>query len=409
MSKIINDPVHGFIHIDSPLILSLIDHPYFQRLRNIKQLGLTDFVYPGATHTRFHHALGAYHLTTLAIKSLKQKGVAISDEEEESIQIAILLHDIGHGPFSHTLEFSILKGIRHEQISLRMMEKMNEAFDQKLSLAISIFSNTYHRKCFYQLISSQLDMDRLDYLARDSYYTGVREGRLSVDRILTMLHVVDDELVIEEKGILSIESFLVARKIMYWQVYLHKTVLSAEQMLILLFDRIHELFPINGFVTDNEALSYFFVMYHKNDTLDLNDDILHHFISIDDSDIIGLIKKLSRHNDIILQSIAKKLLERSLYKISLNRSQFDDIRSKVMQSIVYKNIDPNLSDYFIFKKEIQLQTYTQSNSINILRKDGRIAPLDVLSKDSGIHLSDQAVAREFLFYNSFSQNTKMTP
>jgi len=318
--KIVNDPVHGFITIKSKLILDVINHPYFQRLRRIKQLGLTDLVYPGALHTRFHHALGAMHLMSIALDMLRDKGHHISDKEYESSLLAILLHDIGHAPFSHALEYTLLKGVHHEHLSAGIMRLLNQAFDGKLSLAIQIFEDTYHRHFFHQLVSSQLDMDRLDYLQRDVYFTGVIEGKVGFDRIIRMLDVVDDTIVVEEKGIYSIENFLNARRLMYWQVYLHKTTLSAEQMLIKIMARAQFLYQSNQKLPVSDNIAYF--LEDGYTSADIN-EILQRFVLLDDYDIWGNIKVWQNYPDIVLQTLCKMLLSRNLFKTILAHQPFD--------------------------------------------------------------------------------------
>ena len=271
--KVLNDPVYGFILIPNGLIFDIIEHPYFQRLRRISQMGLSNLVYPGANHTRFHHAIGCLELMQKTVRVLRAKGIEISKEEENAVCIAILLHDIGHGPFSHALEHSIVSGVNHEQISLKFMQKLNKDFNGKLDLAIEIFKGTYHRKFLHQLISSQLDIDRLDYLKRDSFFTGVAEGNISSDRMIVMLNVVDDELVVEKKGIYSVEKFLLARRLMYWQVYLHKTGLVAEHMLVNILIRAKELAEKGEELPSSKALRYF--LYNKIDSNNFDDHVLH--------------------------------------------------------------------------------------------------------------------------------------
>lgn len=375
MSKIINDPVHGFIEIKFDLALQCIDHVFFQRLRKISQLGLTSYVYPGATHSRFHHALGAFHLMQVALNQLKNKGVPITIEEEEAACIAILLHDIGHGPFSHTLEHSILKGISHERISLELMKLLNEEFHHKLDRAIEMFTNQYHRPFFHQLISSQLDVDRLDYLKRDSFYSGVIEGNISVDRILAMIDVVNDEIVVLEKGSMTIEDYLLSRKIMYWQVYLHKTVLSVENMLVKVFKRVDELI-LNGveFKTYNPAMQFFLDNKKRNKTIRLDRDVLNQFILLDDSDIIQFLKEMSHSADLVLKTLSNCILKRKLYKVT---SSLEEMDTKVIE---YKDIDASLHHYFNFKESIDLTTYSYKNSIKILKKNGALELFEEYSK-----------------------------
>ena len=313
--KIFNDPVYGLVSFKYEILYDIIDHRYFQRLRRITQLGLTHYVYPGALHTRFHHAIGALHLMTMALQVLSEKGIEISEEEEQGVCLAILLHDVGHGPYSHALEHHIIN-VHHEDLSLWFMEKLNDEFDGKLSLAIEIFKDNYHKKFLHELVSSQLDMDRMDYLIRDSYYTGVAEGVIGYDRIIKMLNVANGHLVVEEKGVYSIEKFLVARRLMYWQVYLHKTVLSAEQMLIKLLRRVKKLLleNVKVFLPDNvkELLLVDFESVDKELIINRYLDL---YAQIDDVDILYLIKQNIDSEDYLLSYMCKSLLERKLFKI----------------------------------------------------------------------------------------------
>ena len=370
--KIINDPVYGFINITSELIYDLIEHPYYQRLRRIKQLGLAELVYPGALHTRFHHALGAMHLMNEALTTLRQKGHHISDEECEAAQIAILLHDVGHGPFSHVLEHHILNQVPHEQISFLLMEELNKQFEGELSLAIKMFIGKYHRPFFNQLISSQLDVDRMDYLNRDSFFTGVREGNIGAERILKMLDVVDNQLVVEQKGIYSIENFLTARRLMYWQVYLHKTSICAEVMLSQIVRRARELVNsgIEVFATDG------FGLFLKNDVT-LKEFVsdkryLQAFTEMDDNDIWACVKIWAKHNDSILSGICKKLLNRKLYKILISDEPFENsFLEKIKNDFLNRDEinDDNLS-YFVIDGTITNEAYlSEKQAINILTKN----------------------------------------
>src|SRR5687768_6126292 len=312
--KIINDPVYGFITIPSELVYEIISHSYFQRLRHIKQLGLSHYVYPGALHTRFQHALGAMHLMGQVLDNLRQKKVEITDQEYEASQIAILLHDLGHGPFSHALEDSLLQGIKHESISYLMMAELNDLFDGALTLAMTIFRNSYDRKFFNQLVSSQLDIYRLDYLKRDCFFTGVQEGTIGVDRIISMLHVHRDQLVVEEKGIYSIENFLTARRLMYWQVYLHKATVSAERMLVNLIRRAQALVRAGEFVPASDSLHLFLKQAHTIETFSENKKALHAFGQLDDNDIWGAIKFWKDNPDRILSLLSQMLLTRQLFQ-----------------------------------------------------------------------------------------------
>ncbi|MDA3909762.1 MAG: HD domain-containing protein [Bacteroidales bacterium] len=365
--KIINDPVHGFIRINHSICFDLMEHPYFQRLRRISQLGLTFLVYPGATHTRFHHAIGAMHLMSTAIDVIRQKGHEITHKESEAVSIAILLHDIGHGPYSHTLEKDIVTNWDHETLSLLYMEKLNKEFNGKLSLAIEIFKNEYHKKFLHQLVSSQLDMDRLDYLRRDSFFTGVSEGVIGSERIIKMLNVMDDQLVVEVKGIYSIEKFLIARRLMYWQVYLHKTVLAAEKMLETCLQRAKDLIKQNIKLEASDALLWFL----KNENNSNSDEVLQRFSLLDDSDVMASIKSWTKHSDKILSHLAAGLMNRRLFRVYLQKeafeaSEIDDVKNRVMQ---YFNLSENDLKYFVFSESIVNTTYSDMNEkINILRR-----------------------------------------
>jgi HD superfamily phosphohydrolase len=318
--KIFNDPIYGFITIPNSLIFDLIQHPYFQRLRRISQMGLSYLVYPGAHHTRFHHALGAMHLMQKAVEVLRFKGTLISEEEEMALYIAILLHDIGHGPFSHAMEQSIVEGVHHETLSLLFMEQLNKEFDGKLTLAIQIFKGEYHRKFMLQLISSQLDMDRMDYLKRDSFYSGVAEGNINSDRLIQMLCVVDDVLMMEEKAIYSIEKFLMARRLMYWQAYLHKTSLVAELILTKALKRAKELVTKGGMETVSKPLLFF--MKTKVDVAEFNKTELDQFAQLDDSDIISALKSWQFYDDFVLSNLSKMLINRDLLKVKVGSDKF---------------------------------------------------------------------------------------
>jgi HD superfamily phosphohydrolase len=378
-NKIINDPVYGFITIPSDLIFEIIEHPFFQRLRSIKQLGLTHLIYPGALHTRFHHAIGSMHLMQQALYSLRTKKIEISDKELEGCLIAILLHDIGHGPFSHTLEYSLLNNVKHENISELFFNRLNQQFNGALSTAIEIFTNKYSRTFFHQLVSSQLDIDRLDYLKRDSYFTGVSEGSIGSERIINMLNVRDDQIVVEEKGIYSIENFLSARRLMYWQVYLHKTAVSAEEMLIQLVRRAKFLTQSGQFLQATPALK---ILLERNITLkDFEEDaeILDLFSLLDDSDIWGSMKFWREHDDIVLSLLSKKLLERKIFKIILSNEKplaerTDALKSSVIDKYGLKNGE---IDYFTTSGQISNSAYISSGQkIKILTKKGQV--LDIV-------------------------------
>ncbi len=373
--KIFNDPVYGFITIPSDIIFDLIQHPYVQRLRRISQLGLTHLTYPGALHTRFHHALGAMHLMTLTIEQLKQKGTNITPQEEEAVFIAILLHDIGHGPFSHALEHLLLN-TDHEQLSLALMQELNQEFDGRLTKAIDIFSDRYHKRFLHQLISGQLDMDRLDYLTRDSFYTGVMEGKVGYDRIIKMLRVVEDQLVVEEKGVYSIESFLVARKIMYWQVYLHKTVLAAELMLKAAVKRAREIQVHGSDVRMSSDLSQVlegdWVQERERKAL------LRSFVHLDDYDIVGLLKNALYCSDFQLQFLANGLINRKLFRVELYDNPIESNQRHQIKELVSRKhgTDMRMSSNLIFEGMEHAETYDVSQEqIKMLSKNGEVLPL----------------------------------
>jgi HD superfamily phosphohydrolase len=399
--KIINDPVYGFISIPSELIFDLMEHPYFQRLRYIKQLGMTHLVYPGALHTRFHHALGAMHLMSLAIETLQSKGHNITPEEQEAVTIAILLHDIGHGPFSHALEQTIVEGISHEDISSLFMDRLNDTFDGQLSMAIDIFKGHYHKKFLHQLVSSQLDMDRMDYLTRDSYFTGVSEGVISFDRIVKMLNVKDDQVVVEEKGIYSIEKFLVARRLMYWQVYLHKTVIAAEQLLAKALERARELALSGEELFATPALNYFL-----NNTVDIKAFVnsnadLDTFASLDDTDIMSAIKVWARHDDFILSTLCKNLTNRHLYQVEISNTAPSDevVAELVAQAMDLYGVNEDEASYFVFTDTITNKAYKVGDgSIRILMKDGSVQDITTASDLSNLETLAKTVKKYILCY-----------
>ena len=315
--KIINDPIYGFITLNSGILTNLIDHHYFQRLRRISQLGLSYLVYPGANHSRFHHAIGCMHLMKKAIHQIRRKGHNITNKEAEGLKIAILLHDIGHGPFSHALENSIVSGLSHEDLSILFMKRLNKEFNGKLSLAIKIFNNTYPKKFLHQLVSSQLDMDRLDYLKRDSFFSGVTEGNIGSERIINMLNIVNDELVVEEKGIYSIEKFLIARRLMYWQVYLHKTVISAENMLIKVLKRVKFLIANKDTVYTTTDLEIFLRNNFSKKDIENNPNLLDSFSELDDYDIYTCLKQWKNCHDFVLSNLSRRIIYRKLLKIKI--------------------------------------------------------------------------------------------
>lgn len=372
--KIINDPVHGFLNIPHKLVFNLIEHPYFQRLRRIQQLGLTSLVYPGALHTRFHHALGATHLMKQAIEVLRAKKVKINKEEGKAAIAAILMHDIGHGPFSHALEHSIVTNVHHETLSLLFMERLNEELGGCLDLAIQIFKGEYHKAFLHDLVSSQLDMDRLDYLTRDSFFTGVQEGSVGFDRIIKMLAVRDDHLVVEEKGIYSIEQFLIARRLMYWQVYLHKTVISAELMLLKILQRAKELIMKRHQLFATPPLLFFLQNDFTLSDFQENRNLLEQFAQLDDVDVMASIKVWQFYEgDVVLRELCRGVLERKLLKIDLGKEPVSAEKLEQYKRIVAKKYKISMEDaaYLVFADETSNSAYTyQGSQINILFKDG---------------------------------------
>jgi HD superfamily phosphohydrolase len=370
--KIINDPVHGFITINHPLIFAIIEHPYYQRLRRIQQMAMAQLVYPGAVHTRLHHSLGAYHLMGCAITELRSKGVEISHDEEIAVKAGILLHDIGHGPFSHALEEVLVEGVHHEHLSLRIMHRLNEDLNGQLSLAIQIFTDAYHKPFLHQLISGQLDVDRMDYLSRDSFFSGVSEGVIGYDRILKMLVVHNGQLMVEEKGIYSVEKFLVARRQMYWQVYLHKTVLAAEKMLVRILERVRSIYDSNDTALCTQTELDFF-LGKFNGVMDTA--ALEKFCNTDDHDVMHAIKRWSHHPDKILSLLCRRFLDRKLYKVRLQTEPFapEFIAEKTAQAIRKFAIDPEDSGYICFTGEATNTLYqTKDERINILFRDGSV-------------------------------------
>ena len=393
--KIFNDPIYGFITIPNSLIYDLIQHPYFQRLRRISQMGLSYLVYPGAHHTRFHHALGCMHIMQKAVQTLRFKGVAISNDEENALYIAILLHDIGHGPFSHAMEHSIVEEVHHEEISLKFMNALNEEFEGKLDLAIQIFKGEYHRKFMLQLISSQLDMDRMDYLKRDSFYSGVAEGNINSDRLIQMMNVKDDVLVIEEKGIYSVEKFLVARRLMYWQAYLHKTSVVAEITLTKILKRAKELTQKGERLDCSKPLSFFLNNKITTDTFNLDELIT--FSQLDDYDVLGAIKSWQFHADFVLSSLSKMIINRDLLKIiildeKVDTEQLAQYKNKIMNLYSLSDKEAN---YFVFKGKLKNQAYNkESEPISILKKDGEIENI----VDSSDQLQVKALSKSVTKY-----------
>ncbi len=401
-NKIINDPVYGFISIPTALVFDIIEHPYFQRMRYIKQLGMTHLVYPGALHTRFHHALGAMHLMGMAVETLRNKDHEISDEEEEAVIIAILLHDIGHGPFSHALEEMIVSGLSHEDISVLLMNKLNEAFGGRLTMAISIFNGTYPRKFLRQLVSSQLDMDRMDYLNRDSFFTGVSEGVISSDRIIKMLNVKDDHIAVEEKGIYSVEKFLIARRLMYWQVYLHKTVIAAEQLLSKIVKRGRELALKQKLLFPTPALSLFLEKPVTRDEFINESHYLETFASLDDTDIMAAVKVWASNEDFILAKLCRDLVERNLYKVEITVEQPDENFIKQLTEAAVKRygITADEAAYFVFGETIRNDAYKSGDgNIAILMKNGLLKDIANASDNSNLGALSKTVKKFILCYN----------
>ena len=396
--KIVNDPVNGFITINNELIYEIISHPYFQRLRHIKQLGLTDFVYPAALHTRFQHALGAMCLMNRVLDTLRLKGIEISDDEYEASQLAILLHDIGHGPFSHTLEDSILPGIKHESLSYLFMEKLNGDFNGALDLTIRIFRNSYKRKFFHQLVSSQLDIDRLDYLKRDCFFTGVLEGTIGVERIILMLTVHEDSLVVEEKGIYSIESFLNARRLMYWQVYLHKTTVSTERMLVNLMRRAQTLVRAGEPLIASQSLLPFLQKDFVLADFQEEPNILNRFGQLDDNDIWGAIKFWRFNDDPILSTLATMIIERKLFQIRLGAEPIKkDLVEEIQLAIMKKySLLRSEAKYLFSHGTVTNEAYAEGQEINVLMKDGSVLDIAQASDLPNVKAISKIVKKNYL-------------
>ena len=397
--KIFNDPIYGFITIPNALIYDLIQHPYFQRLRRISQMGLSYLVYPGANHTRFHHALGCMHLMQKAVDVLRFKGVSVSEEEENALYIAILLHDIGHGPFSHAMEKSIVEDVHHEAISLLFMNQLNEEFNGQLSLAIQVFKGEYHRKFMLQLISSQLDMDRMDYLKRDSFYSGVAEGNVNSERLIQMMNVVDDVLVIEEKGIYSVEKFLMSRRLMYWQAYLHKTSLVAELILTKVLKRAKELTLKGIELPCSEPLLFF--MQNRIALEDFDANTLDLFSQLDDFDIISALKSWQRQDDFILSSLSKMIINRDLPKIKVvtDKLLLDEIMPLQERFAAENNISVSDTNYFIFKGKIKNQAYSkEAEPIRILKKDRTIEDVVEASDQLNLKSLSKSVTKYYICF-----------
>lgn len=375
---VLNDPIYGFIGIESGIIFELLAHPFFQRLRRISQMGLSYLVYPGARHSRFEHALGAMHLMNNAVMVLRKKGVDISKAEKEALSIAILLHDIGHGPFSHALEECFLVDTNHEALSLGYMELLNEQFDGKLSLAIQIFNGQYPRKFMGQLVASQLDIDRLDYLKRDSFYTGATEGNINSQRIIEMFNVVEDELVVEEKGLFSVEKFIMARRLMYWQVYLHKTGLAAELLLSHLMQYVRSLVAQGQLKDISESLKSFFLIHNPSV---IDKDLLERFSRLDDIDILASLKVWQYHPDEILSSYASRILNRRLMKVKFQDHPFTAEQIKNQKNkLIQQGFSKAYVDHFVFSGNISTKPYSLDKpSIKIVLKSGKVKPLEAFS------------------------------
>ena len=399
--KIFNDPVHGFITIPHELIFDIIEHPYFQRLRRIQQLGLSSYVYPGANHTRFHHALGAFHLMRKAISILKVKGHDITPEEELSANIAILLHDIGHGPFSHTLENILVRGVNHEELSRVYMHRLNAHFGGRLEMAIAIFEGRYPKKFLHQLVSSQLDVDRLDYLTRDSFFTGVNEGVISYDRIIEMMDIRGDELVIEKKGIYSIENFITARRLMYWQVYLHKTVVCVENMLIRAVQRAQELIATGQKVDASPALSYFF--HHSVTAADFASDheVIELYSRLDDMDIMSALKYWRHAEDPILRLLCASILDRRLFKIQMRAKAFaqSEVDALIAEAVREYGISAADARYLVWTDSTTNHAYNPTEDhINILTSDGRVTDIAQASDQFNSSVLSEPVVKHYLCY-----------
>ena len=397
--KIFNDPIYGFISIPNALIYDLVQHPYFQRLRRISQMGLSYLVYPGANHTRFHHALGCMHIMQKTVDVLRFKGVSISPEEENALYIAILLHDIGHGPFSHAMEKSIVEDVHHETISLLFMNQLNVEFGGQLSLAIQVFRGDYHRKFMLQLISSQLDMDRMDYLKRDSFYSGVAEGNINSERLIQMMNVVDDVLVIEEKGIYSVEKFLMSRRLMYWQVYLHKTSLVAELILTKVLKRAKELTQKGILLPCSEPLLFF--MQNKITAQTFNSENIELFSQLDDFDIISALKSWQKQDDFILSSLSKMIINRDLLKVKVSSEKGSKEELKLLKErfASENNIALQDTNYFIFKGKIKNQAYSiEAESIRILKKDKTIEDVAEASDQLNLKSLSKLVTKYYICF-----------
>lgn len=397
--KIFNDPIYGFIRIPNPLVFDLIAHPYFQRLRRISQMGLSYLVYPGAHHTRFHHALGCVHLMQKSVQVLRFKGVDITEQEEQGLLCAILLHDIGHGPFSHAMEHSIVEGVSHEHISIQFMENLNVLFNGSLTVALSIFTGNHPKKFLNQLVSSQLDIDRLDYLKRDSFYTGVAEGNTNSDRLITMLNVVDGQLVVEEKGIYSVEKFLMARRFMYWQAYLHKTGVVAEQLLISILKRARFLISNGTELKASTALSYFLTTAVDKKTF--NSKTLETFARLDDVDILSAIKEWQYTEDFVLSELCKMIINRRLLHIKIKKEPISEKRfqDKFQETKRNYHLSDEEANYFVFKGKLENKAYDRyEQNINILKKNRKIVDVAELSDHLNLNALSKTVVKYYICY-----------
>ena len=404
-AKIINDPVFGFIKIPRGLLYGIVEHPLFQRLNRINQLGLASVVYPGARHTRFQHSLGAFHLMSEAVLSLQQKGIFIFDTEAEAVQAAILMHDIGHGPFSHVLEDTLIHGISHEDISLMMMEEINSHFNGQLNLAISIFKGDYPKNFLHQLISSQLDMDRLDYLRRDSFYTGVTEGNIGSARIIKMLNVVNDSLVVDHKGIYSLENYLTTRRLMYWQVYLHRTCVAYEKVLVNMLTRAKDLIKSGNDVFASPALYYFLCHDVDKDWFNTHPEALVNYEDLDDSDIWSAMKAWKRHNDRILSTLATDMLDRHIFKVEVSEEPIDESRIDAISYDIAAKMDITPEDakhYMMSINTIQKDMYNvDDDSITVLYKNGEIRDISDASELLNVQLLSKKIRKYYLCYQRF--------
>ena len=404
-AKIINDPVFGFIRIPCGLLYGIVEHPLFQRLNRINQLGLASVVYPGARHTRFQHSLGAFHLMGEAVISLQQKGIFIFDAEAEAVQAAILMHDIGHAPFSHVLENTLIHGISHEEISLMMMEEINEYFNGQLNLAISIFKGNYPKNFLHQLISSQLDMDRLDYLRRDSFYTGVTEGNIGSARIIKMLNVVDDSLVVDQKGIYSLENYLTTRRLMYWQVYLHRTCVAYEKVLVNMLTRAKDLVRKGQIVFASPALHYFLENDVDNEWFNNHSEALRNYEELDDSDIWSAMKAWRHHEDKILSTLATDMLDRHIFKVEVSEEPFEESYIMEIAQDISNRMDISIEDarhYMMSSNTISKDMYNvDDDSISILYKNGDIRDISEASELLNVQLLSKKIRKYYLSYQRF--------